>query len=263
MYKLGGHRLDPINENYKIFDKDLYRNSSPLFTGEADLRPFSSPRHNQTNTSTCVAQSVIKALEIKRIQKYGHAAHIDLSIMDLYYGARDLMNPKETDRDEGTHISLACDVLRRYGVCREIMHPFDTSRLSVPPPILATREAYMNKITANHRIVSTGWDRVDDVAANLIMGNPVVFGTAVGDNWRNYRAGSNPLGPVKWEDIKGRHATCLVGYMDGKFIMENSWGLGWGDSGYGWLQPELIADDQSKDFWTITMESDVWWEGKK
>ena len=35
----------------------------------ADLRPFTSPRHNQSASNSCVAQSVVKALEIKRIMK--------------------------------------------------------------------------------------------------------------------------------------------------------------------------------------------------
>lgn len=221
MDKLSGHRPDPANKIYKPFERTMFNGYQP---GEADLRQHSSPRHNQRLTNSCVAQSVIKALEIKRIQKYGHTAHVDLSVMDLYYGCRDLMDPKETHIDEGTHISLACDVLRRYGVCREVLHKFGSDNLYTPPPVLATREAYMNKIKANFRITSVGWDRVDDVVANLQMGNPVVFGTTVGDNWKKYDSYSQPLAPLKWEDVKGRHATCLVGYVNGLFITENSWG---------------------------------------
>jgi C1A family cysteine protease len=261
-YKLGGHREDPHSDRYLSFDKKIYKTAA-VFTGEADLRPYSAARQNQITTSSCVAHAVIKALEIKRCMKYGLAAHVDLSVLDLYYGARDLMTPKETDRDEGTQIYLACDVLRRYGVCREVMHPFKEENLYRPPPILATREAFMNKIDSHYKIMSTGWDRVDDVIAALRSGNPIAFGTMVGENWMNYTNDSEPLRPVKWEDAKGRHATCLVGYVDGKFITENSWSEFWGDNGFGWLQPEVIADDQSKDFWVINLGSDVFNEGKK
>lgn len=263
MFKVGGHRPDPSDVNYAQFSKSIFDGHQPISTGDADLRPFSSPRHDQRRTGTCVAQSTIKALEIKRIQKHGMAAHVPLSVMDLYFGARDLMDPKETNVDEGTHIYLACDVLKTFGVCREVMNPFDEKNLFIPTPILASREAYLNKIPDALKIESTGWDRVDDVIANLRMGNPVVFATQVGDNWFNYGASSAPLGPITPADAKGGHATCLVGYVDGKFIDENSWGTTWGDNGYAWLQPEVIADQNSLDFWVIVEGSEVWYEGEK
>lgn len=259
MFKVNGHRPDP-DLHYNHFNTSLF-GSHLVTTGDADLRPFSSPRQNQRVTGTCVAQSVIKALEIKRIMKHGMAAHVDLSVMDLYFGARDLMNPKETNVDNGTFIYLACEVLKRFGVCREVMNPFDEKNLFTPSPILATREAFMNKIKTAYRIQSSGWDRVDDVVANLRVGNPVVFGTLVGDNWFNYEPSKGALKPTKFEDAKGSHATCLVGWVDNKFITENSWG-DWGDNGYGWLQPEVIADDNSKDFWTIVDGSEIWYEEK-
>lgn len=263
MFKLGGHRPDPADEKYATFSKSMFAGVSPISNDEVDLRAFSSPRHDQRRTSTCVAQSVIKALEIKRIQKHGHNAHVALSVMDLYFGARDLMDPKETNLDDGTHIHLACEVLRTFGVCREVMNPFDEKNLFIPTSVLATREAYLNKIQANYRIYSTGWSRVDDVITNLQMGNPVVFGTIVGASWFNYGPDSPAIGPTKFENSKGSHATCLVGWVDGKFITENSWGSYWGQNGFGFLQPEVIADDNSKDFWVIADGSEAWYEGMK
>lgn len=261
--KIGGHRPDPTKQYNEFDKKELFRGAAPLYVGDADLRQFSSPRHDQTTTDSCVAQSVIKALEIKRIQKYGHAKHVDLSVMDLYYGCRDRMNPRETHKDDGTYIYLACEVLRDFGVCRETMHPFQMKNLFIPPPILATREAYMNRIKTAYKINKGGWDRVDDVIANLQMGNPVVFGTRVGKNWQHYRADSEPLRPTPWEESKGNHAVCIVGYVDGKFIIENSWGITWGQNGYGWLRPEVIEDDASKDFWVICDGSEVYAENIK
>lgn len=261
--KLGGHRPDPDGEYLGFNKKELFKDSSKLYSGDIDFRPFSSPRHDQTSTDSCVAQSVIKALEIKRIMKYGHAKHVDLSIMDLYYGCRDRSNPKETNKDDGTYIYLACEVLKEFGVCREVMHPYKMENLFIPPPIMATREAYLNRIKTAYKIQSGGWDRVDDVIANLEMGNPVVFGTAVGKNWTSYNSGSDPIMPTSWEDTKGRHAITIVGYMDGKFIIENSWGNFWGDNGYGLVRPEVIADSASKDFTCIIDGSEVYSENIK
>lgn len=228
--------------------EDLLKpNLVPLTDGDVDLRPFTSPRHNQGNTGTCVANSTIKALEIKRIQKYGMAAHVDLSRLAVYYLARELMFPPQTDKDKGTHISLAFDVLRRFGVCPETDWPFDTAQVCIPPSWKAMRSAYLHKIGSFFRIRSQGQGRVQEVIRCLRAGHPVVYGTAVGDNWQNYQKGQVLNDPGA---NPGGHATVLIGYKDGVFIGENSWGNSWGDDGFYLLSPEVIASTKSSDFWT-------------
>jgi len=54
--------------------------------------------------------------------------------------------------------------------------------------------------------------------------------------------------------VRGGHATHLVGWDEqrGLFIGENSWGTDWGDEGFYWMAPEVLADARSNDFWVIT-----------
>jgi C1A family cysteine protease len=261
MFILGGHRPDPPNKIYIPFSKSQLTASTLTnsFNKESDLRPFCSPIRNQGQTSSCVSQATIKALEIKLIQKFGFSKFLPLSVADLYYGARDEMDPKETNVDEGTHISIACDVLRRFGVCRESTHPFNQSNIFIPPPILATREARLNRISGHFKIDSIGQQRVNDVILNLAAGNPVVYGTAVGDNWAAYNQYSKPLS--KTLNPKGFHATTLLGYKNGWFIGANSWDKTWGFSGFYFIDPAVIADsDASQDFWIIACDFDLCWE---
>ena len=206
----------------------------------------SVPRHNQRSTSSCVANATVKALEIMRIKLHGHDAHVDLSRMAVYYLARELMFPPETGVDDGTYISHAFDVLRRFGVPPEADWPWNPAKINVSPSWMAMRKAYAHKITAFYKIRSSGQSRVDEVANCLQAGYPVVFGTATGSNWNRYKKGDVLERPDK---KKGRHATCLVGIVDGKFIGENSWGSGWGDDGFYLMDPAVIAHDDSKDFW--------------
>src|SRR6266478_5499568 len=68
-YKLGGHLPDPKDDDslrgYWDFDAQLKPHlAAAAAPGNIDLRPSSSPRHNQGQTGSCVAQSVTKALEI-------------------------------------------------------------------------------------------------------------------------------------------------------------------------------------------------------
>ena len=255
--KVGGCLIDPPHGNYKSFNRIKIAHGGST-SKDVDLRSYSSPRHDQRKTSSCVAQSVVKALELKRIMKHGHAKHVDLSIADLYYGARDMMSPKMTDQDSGTFISLACHVLQTLGVCRDVMHPFNETNLYRPPSVMATREARLNRIKGHFRILSQGNDRIDDMVYNLHAGNPVVFGTLVGTDWYNYK-GKGVIG--KESDPKGMHAMVIVGYVDGKMIVENSWGTDFGENGFAYVDPAVFSDlSRTKDCWVIVDGSEAWYE---
>lgn len=249
---------------------DLYRASARAKAGSdlaSDLR-FLSPsrhRHHQLRTSTCVANSVVRGMEIKRVHKfYGealasgmtHAAalqhalskHVDLSRLALYFMARELMDPAETDKDEGTYISLAAEALRRFGVCTETEWPFEYDKMFTPPSWRAMRTAYVHKVSSWCKIYGDGQERIDDVIVNLAMGNPVAYGTTVGANWSGY-SGSEPIDLVDGK-VDGSHATILVGWdpAKGVFIGENSWGPHWGLDGFYEVRPEVVASQDSRDF---------------
>jgi C1A family cysteine protease len=255
-FRLDGYIPESEQEDYEEreakhwdFESKLQSRMKLTTTGDVDLRPFTSPRHNQGRTGSCVAQSVIKALEIKRIMKHGQGAHVDLSVMALYYLARQLMLPVLTEYDNGTHISLACDALRRFGVCPSEAWPWDTDKLFTPPSWKAMRKAYMGRIESFYKMRCDLNIRADLVANCLRAGNPVVFGTNVGSQWRGYRKGI--IGPTSNDDRSGRHATCIVGVEGDKFIVENSWGTGWGDNGFYYGSSELLNHPTSNDFWVI------------
>lgn len=245
----GGWRPEPDKPEYWRYEETLKPKMKRMTDGDVDLRPFSSPIHNQSHTSSCVAQAVVKALEIKRIMKWGPDAHVDLSRLAVYYLARELMIPKEIHLDRGTFVSNACDVLRRWGVCREENWPFDLDKITTSPSWEAMRSAYLHKIESFHKIYSIGQDLVDEVIECLRAGNPVVYGTRIGMNWARYREDSEPLQIP--DEKKGGHATVLVGWKDGLFIGENSWGVNWGVGGYYFMDPSVIAWRGSADFWVV------------
>lgn len=248
-----------------------------------DLRPYSPPtRHNQVQTSTCVANGVTRAAEIKQIQRVftegvlaglseGDAmkraleAYIPLSRRSVYFMARDLMpirpdGRKETQVDDGTNISLAAEAFRLWGACTEVplpgrpekeAWPWGTSLLELctSPSWMAMRSAYVHKISKWAKIKSLGQQRVEDCIANLAVGNPIPFATTVSKKvWAGYD-GSYPL-TVSGGD--GAHCTVIVGWQPrlfgGVFIIENSYGPFWGEGGFGYLTPDVIADEASFDF---------------
>lgn len=248
-FNLNGCLLEPDSNKYWSYEDKLKNRMVTLVDEDVDLRPFSSPRHNQRSTSSCVANAVVKALEIKSIMHAGgHDGYVDLSRMAVYYLARELSFPPTTNRDGGTFISYACDVLRRFGVCPESDWPWDESKINQAPSWRAMRKAYTHKIDSFYKIRSVKEQRVEEVLRCLRAGNPVVFGTTVGKNWTTYRKDQVLQSPL---NVRGRHATVLVGWRDGHFIGENSWGYSWGDQGFYLMDPSVIASNQSADFWVI------------
>lgn len=224
-------------------------------------------RQAQFSTSTCVAQSTVRANEIKRIvqayeaarvrglsddasMEYAVSQHRDLSRLAVYFLAREMMSPPETNKDEGTYVSFAAEALARHGVCLESDWPWDESAIFTPPSWKAMRGVFVHKIKKWNKIYSRGSDRVNDCILSLAVNNPVVYGTAVSKPWMNYD-GSKPLDLVDGV-VLGSHATVLIGWDPVKqvFIGENSWGTGWGINGCYEVTPEVIASPDSSDFVT-------------
>lgn len=53
---------------------------------------------------------------------------------------------------------------------------------------------------------------------------------------------------------EGGHLTALAGYDDGKdwTILRNSWGIPWGDGGYGYIPYQYLTNPKyAGDFWEI------------
>lgn len=264
-------------------------------TSATDLRPFSpSTRHNQGQTSTCVSNGVTRAAEIKQIQRLtaeammadpnlpesvalarALASYVALSRRSNYFMSRDLMpvrpdGRKETQVDDGTQISLAAEAYRLWGACSEMPIPGRPDRecwpwgvtlqeLCTSPSWMAMRQAYVHKISKWAKIKSSGQARVDDCIANLSVGNPIPFATTVSRAvWSNYD-GTYPL-TVSAGD--GSHCTLIVGWQPrlfgGVFIIENSYGPYWGDAGFGYLAPEVIADEASFDFVAMMGGWEAW-----
>lgn len=248
--KLGGWVPDPKKETeYLGFEEELGSFLTAVSQDLSDLRPYTSQRHNQKQTGSCVGQSCIKALEVLRIKKYGRGAHVDLSVMALYYLARELMSPQRHNIDKGTHISLAADVLRKHGAVTDKAWPWRPDKINHNIPILAMRTARLHKINAHYRIKSRGNERVEQVIKALAAGHPVVFGTRTHAQWSGYD-GKKPITPLGDREKRGGHATVLLGYDGRNFIGENSWGTRWGDNGFYTMETDVIKDD-AHDLWVF------------
>jgi hypothetical protein len=94
-----------------------------------------------------------------------------------------------------------------------------------------------------------GWSRVDllpdEIKAQLAHDNPVIIGLHASKAFQKLRAGEVYRTP---DEHLGWHAVAIVGYDDTRqaFKLINSWGTGWADNGFGWIDYGLIATEASE-----------------
>ena len=109
---------------------------------------------------------------------------------------------------------------------------------------------------------------LDSVKAYLALGLPAVLGFFGYASFESGNAPGHIPCPTKKEldgDPAWGHAIMAVGYDDarsitntadnkktkGALLIRNSWGMGWGDQGYGWLPYEYVLKNIALDFWSL------------
>ena len=76
----------------------------------------------------------------------------------------------------------------------------------------------------------------------LATAGPILAAFNVDSSWDDAAANKGKIDVFHPDTVRGGHAVCIVGYRaDGRFIVRNSWGTGWGDKGFGYLHPNYIT----------------------
>jgi|ERR1043165_3652106 C1A family cysteine protease len=218
---------------------------------KVDLRDTQclSPVEDQGELGSCTANAIIGAMEyILNKQK---EEFVDLSRLFVYYNER--LIEGSIDEDAGAYIRDGIKSLYRKGVCKESSWPYDISKFAELPPDTCYTEAKEHKIVLYQRIKG-----IRQMKACLATEYPFIFGFTVYDSFMSdavAQSGVVPM-PTKEETVQGGHAVLCVGYDDSKkrFICKNSWGTGWGESGYFTMPYKYLTDrNLSDDFWVVRL----------
>jgi hypothetical protein len=97
--------------------------------------------------------------------------------------------------------------------------------------------------TLYRRNTTTIANALTEMVDALLDGSPVVMGMEISDSFYVLSAG-DVLPPVN-EAVAGKHAVIAVGLGEVNsarcLLLRNSWGVGWGDLGYGWIHENYLA----------------------
>lgn len=221
------------------------KNINNLLPKFIDLRRKFPPVYDQGNLASCTACALCSIIQYLQPTFQG-------SKLFLYYNERKLEN--SIPDDTGATLISGIECLLKYGVCTELMWPYNIKKFAVKP----TDPCYVNALEHQALKVNSIDETFKTMKSFLANGKPFVVGILVYKSFESisvYKTGNVPMPNIRKDQILGGHAVVCVGYNDSsqKWIMRNSWGPSWGDKGYFYLPYNyLLNPNLTTDMWTIT-----------
>lgn len=219
-----------------------------------DLSGHCSPIENQGSLGSCTANAGAGLIEYYERRAFGE--HLDASRLFLYKVTRNLLH---WTGDTGAWLRTTMKSMVLFGIPPEEYYPYDISKFDEEPSAFcyAFGQNYQSikyyRLDKANRSPSQLLTRVKNF---LAAGYPSMFGFTV-YNFGNEKGEFSF--PGSSDTVQGGHAVMAVGYDDNRKIgknkgaikIRNSWGIDWGEGGYGWLPYEYIEAGLADDFWSL------------
>jgi hypothetical protein len=199
------------------------------------------PPGDQGRQQSCVGWSVAYALK-----SYQEAVEENVPLVDgggradagRVFSPAFIYNQINNGRDGGSRFIDALNLLSNQGAARWADMPYNPGDFRTRPTAQALQAARRYRIDY--------WRQVNahdqkEIKAQLNAGYPVLIGAKVDEGFMRMRAGQ--IWRFSSGAARGAHAMVLVGYDDSKsaFKLINSWGMQWGDRGYGWVEYAYLS----------------------
>lgn len=242
---------DPRDFKFEVDEKLAV---TPL-PSSVDLSPKMPPTLDQGNLGACVSNASSNCLRFllgKELQK-----EFQPSRLYIYFNARVLIEKSPADEDTGISIKDACKAIAKYCDCNETIWPYDISKFSDAPPLVA----YQNAKLYGKFVYSSVTQNLTSIKQALAQGYPIVFGIQVYESFelaQTLSTGEVPMPNTSTEQLLGGHGIALVGYDDSiqKFTFQNSWGTSVGlpqKRGFFHIPYAYLTDTNlACDFWVMT-----------
>ncbi|MBE9553998.1 MAG: cysteine protease [Proteobacteria bacterium] len=232
-----------------------------------DLRKWCSPIENQGGLGSCTANAAVGIVEY--FQRRSKKKHIEGSRLFVYKATRNLM---EVTGDTGAWLRNTMGALALCGVAPARYWPYTDQTPDFdqePSPfVYAVADNFEALRYFCHDPLGANVPRnkvLMSVKKYLAAGVPSMFGFF---GFPSFGAsdvkGGIPF-PCPNESAQWGHAIVAVGYDDkleitntacgkktkGAFLIRNSWGVSWGDKGYGWIPYDYVTNGIALDFWSL------------
>ena len=237
--------------------------SKKKLPSSVDLRKWCSPVEDQGSLGSCTANAGVGLLEYFENKAFGK--YLDGSRLFLYKVSRNLLQKKG---DYGAYIRTTMMAMVLFGIPPEKYLPYDIEKFDEEPDSFCYAFALNYQAAQYFRLDPSNLSKekvLSQIKTNLAAAIPAIFGFTVYSSINQAgKDGKIPF-PSQNEQIEGGHAVVAVGYDDkmkitnenngektqGAMMIRNSWGVQWGEEGYGWLPYKYILEGLAIDWWTL------------
>ncbi len=207
---------------------------APSLPAEKDLREPWWKITSQGRTGACVVFATACGVLRWHYTKVGWIKETEIPSARFIWMAN-----KETDRitsypttfieREGTQTKLALGIARKYGCVLETDLPM-SGGLSMLSRTAFYAKAARLRVASYHNLgrCLEKWRRW------LAFQGPILTRLNVDRTWDRAPSTKGRLDEYLPATTRGGHAVCFVGYTENHFIVRNSWGTYWGDSGFAY-----------------------------
>jgi C1A family cysteine protease len=235
-------------DHYHTFSYDTH--SVP----NVDLRQKCSPVYDQGKLGSCTANGIAFLYQYDEYRQSNTNMFMP-SRLYIYYNEREMEGT--VNQDAGAEIRDGIKSINKLGVCDELLWPYDISKFTNKPSVNCYNEGKKCKTVEYKRIEQS----LFQLKKALESGFPVTFGFMVYESFESEEVANTGIMPYpkKDEKILGGHCVAAVGYNDEDetFIVRNSWGNEWGDSGYFYMPYKfLVNSSMASDFWIVKSVTD-------
>jgi C1A family cysteine protease len=196
------------------------------------------PVGNQGGEGCCVAFAIGYAA--RSVEQYYRTKATSYSNSTNIFSPEFLYNQIKfsTDCTSGTSMQSALDFIMAKGIATYQSMPYSsTNGCSLMPTSTQLSEALNFKIGGYSKIITT--DKAA-IKAMISLNHPVIL-TITADN-----SFVNAKNAFIWKSYSGSgalpHCIVICGYDDTKnaYKIMNSWGTGWGDAGFSWIDYDFL-----------------------
>ncbi len=217
---------------------DIY-NAVPLMQDDGYYRGGTLPSSyslvmpaigDQGSIPSCVAfATAYAARSADKFYSTGTAYNTSTNVFSPEYVYNQI---KIGDCSGGSRMVDALNLLANQGVCPWNYMPYNTAECGIQPNSTQVSAANPNKVRGYSRLTPTDIGSIKKVIANNKTAMIVI---SVYGNF--FAAGPGYIYSNTDGGFQGRHAVAVCGYDDSKnaFKIMNSWGTGWGEAGYSWI----------------------------
>lgn len=239
----GTFNLNVVPDPFDARDLEYRPRLQPLAT-RIDTRPSEHLVMNQEQTSSCTGHAVAAMINaiLAKGPEGGKAKPI--SPYMLYYLAR-RYDEFDGEDDAGSSLRGVLKGWWHHGVCLEEEWKTRDARFDLDDQALAD-SCKQRPLGAFYRVNAR---RIDDMQSAVSELYGIVASALIHDGWQNENLRQEPdpddssktmfiIDRAADPSILGGHAFAIVGYNRVGFLVQNSWGTGWGNGGFATLPYE-------------------------